>query len=73
MRRPAILLNFLAGAPARTAQKDRQDVPVRQTLPPPQPGLDRIKTRQKREKFRRRNGMGLATVCPEQSIRIIAP
>jgi hypothetical protein len=67
------LLSFLPGEPARTAQKDGQDVPVRQSLPPSRLALYRVKTPQKQEKKRGRNGMGLATVCGEQSIRTIAP
>jgi hypothetical protein len=44
----AILLNFLAGAPATAAQKDGQDLPVRQTLPPGTPCLNSVKTQQNR-------------------------
>jgi hypothetical protein len=63
-----ILLIFLESARRRAAQKDGQDLPVRQTLPPPRYSQDRAKTQKKREKSQDRNGTGLATVCAEQSI-----
>jgi hypothetical protein len=42
----AILLNFLDGAPVATAQKDGQDLPVRQTLPPGTAHPNSVKTQQ---------------------------
>jgi len=44
----AILLNFLQRPPAATAQKDGQDLPVRQTLPPGTLRLNSVKTQQNR-------------------------
>jgi hypothetical protein len=50
-RSPAILLNFL-NSPARwAAQKDGQDLPVRQTLPPRDGAANSVKTLEKREKY----------------------
>jgi len=41
---PAILLNFLKKLGRRTAQKDGQDLPMRQTLPRARKGLNSVKT-----------------------------
>jgi hypothetical protein len=46
----AILLNFLKSMVRRTAQKDGQDLPVRQTLPPAEDGTNSVKTLEKRGK-----------------------
>jgi hypothetical protein len=38
------LLNFSRGGPIQAAQKDGQDLPVRQTLPPASADLNGVKT-----------------------------
>jgi hypothetical protein len=43
------LLIFLREVPAEGAQKDGQDLPVRQTLPPGTPRLNSVKIQQNRE------------------------
>jgi hypothetical protein len=49
--RPAILLNFLGSTTLRAAQKDGQDLPVRQTLPPSCQGPNSVKSLEKRAKM----------------------
>jgi hypothetical protein len=45
--RSAILLNFLLRPARQAAQKDGQELPVRQTLPPPDGGTNGVKSLEK--------------------------
>lgn len=66
MGAPAVLLNFQRLGFEKMAQRDGQELPVRQTLPPLHAAPNTVKTQQNGQKNAIPNGTRLATVFPEQ-------